>query len=252
MLTTLEKAGLTEITLDLGHVGIYQALIEQTTLSQDLRTELFSLLRLRALPELASWLNASNLPEHQKQWFVSLPNMAGNVSDLDSWRAQFTQVPEALNEAFETLVVVANALNERFPDVNVHVDLAELRDYNYHTGLVFSAFVPGFGQPIARGGRYDATGSVFGRSRPATGFSSDLKILAKLTGSQWSEKRAILAPADNDADLLAIIASLRQQGERVIQLFPEQTQVEELECDRALTKQNGQWTVQLISQHGHN
>lgn len=252
MLTSLEKAGLKNITLDLGHVGIYQALVEQTDLTKDLRAELFSLLRSRALPELTSWLKNSSLPEHQKQWFVSLPKMAGNVAQLASWKAQFIQAPEELNEAFDSLVSVANVLNERFPAVNVHADLAELRDYNYHTGLVFSAFVPGFGQPIARGGRYDDTGSVFGRSRPATGFSSDLKVLAKLTATDWSEKPAILAPISSDLDLIAAIAQLRQQGERVIQLFPEQSQVEELGCDRALVHVNGQWTVQLISQNGHN
>ncbi|WP_411744788.1 ATP phosphoribosyltransferase regulatory subunit [Reinekea sp.] len=252
MLTSLEKAGLKDITLDLGHVGIYQALVEKTELSKDLKAELFSLLRSRALPELTAWLEASSLPEHQKQWFISLPKMAGNVAQLTSWKAQFNLAPEELNDAFDSLVMVANVLNERFPEVNVHADLAELRDYNYHTGLVFSAFVPGFGQPIARGGRYDDTGSVFGRSRPATGFSSDLKVLAKLTATDWSEKAAILAPVSNDVDLIAAITQLRQQGERVIQLFPEQTQVEELGCDRALVNENGQWTVQLISQNGHN
>jgi ATP phosphoribosyltransferase regulatory subunit len=252
MLTSLAKAGLEQVTLDLGHVGIYQALVEQSGLSKEQRSELFSLLRLRALPELASWLATSELSDYQKQWFLALPSMAGNVTQLASWKAQITNAPAALDEAFDTLVAVANALHERFPDVNVHVDLAELRDYNYHTGLVYSAFVPGFGQPIARGGRYDATGSVFGRSRPATGFSSDLKVLAQLTESDWSEKQGIVAPAGSDSALSAAISSLRQQGERVIQLFPEQTHVEELGCDRALVNENGQWIVQLISQHGHN
>ena len=252
MLTSLDKAGLKDITLDLGHVGIYQALVEETSLSSDEKNELFSLLRSRAIPELNQWLNNASLPEYQRNWFIQLPKMAGSVTQLTSWKALFEKAPKQLSEAFDSLVTVANALNERFPQVNVHADLAELRDYNYHTGLVFSAFVSGFGQAIARGGRYDATGSVFGRSRPATGFSSDLKVLAQLTGSDWSEQKAILAPVGSSAELFKAIAKLRSQGERVIQQLPEQAQIEELGCDRALVEVDGQWTVQLISQNRHN
>lgn len=252
MLQSLEKAGLQSITLDLGHVGIYQALVAETTLNQEMRNELFSLLRLRALPELSLWLEQAPLTDEQRVWFASLPNMAGEYSQLSNWRAQLKSAPAVIDEAFTALETLAYAMAQRFPSVQVHIDLAELRDYNYHTGLVFSAFVPGFGQPVARGGRYDATGSVFGRSRPATGFSADLKVLAQLTLTDWSDTQSILAPSGHDDALLAAIAHLRSQGERVIQLFSDQAHVEELGCDRELVLLHDQWIVQPISQHGHN
>lgn len=247
MLRSLEKAGLKEVTLDLGHVGIYQALVEQTDLTEAQQTELYSLLRLRALPELDAWLEASSLTDSQKNQFSALPSMAGSASRLNDWQKQLNAAPVEVSEAFKTLAEIAQRISVQFPDVRVHIDLAELRDFNYHTGLVFSAFVPGFGQPVARGGRYDHTGEVFGRSRPATGYSSDLKVLAQLTATDWSETPAILAPAQQDDALAAKIAQLREQGERVIQVFKDQPHVEELGGDRELVQDGDQWTVKTLT-----
>jgi len=252
MLRSLEKAGLEHITVDLGHVEIYHALVAETNLTESQQTELFSLLRLRALPELKAWLISADIPEKHKTIFERLPAMAGSMADVETWISEFSDAPNTVISALETLKSIAGEISKRFPNVRVHFDLAELRDFNYHTGLVFSAFVPGFGQPVARGGRYDHTGEVFGRSRPATGFSSDLKILAALTVADWSESAGILAPPSGDVDLLSKVSSLREQGERVIQLFNDQTDVSELGCDRELVHVNGQWKVQLISQNGQD
>jgi ATP phosphoribosyltransferase regulatory subunit len=249
MLRSLEKAGLEEVTLDLGHVGIYHALVAETDLSESQQTELYSLLRLRALPELAQWLEISNLSSLNKEIFKNLPSMAGSIAELEQWKTTFDQAPAAVKDALDKLQAIAKDITERYPNVRVHIDLAELRDFNYHTGLVFSAFVPGFGQPVARGGRYDHTGEVFGRSRPATGYSSDLKVLASLTVADWSESAAILAPSDSDTTLTAKISELRATGERVIQVFNGQSNLEELGADRELVNQDGQWTVQQISQN---
>jgi ATP phosphoribosyltransferase regulatory subunit len=249
MLQSLDKAGLEEVTLDLGHVGIYHALVARTTLSEDEQTELYSLLRLRALPELSAWLAKSSLSEQEQTIFKTLPSMAGSLDDLTHWQAAFIDAPEEVKAAIETLKTIATEISQRFSQVRVHLDLAELRDFNYHTGLVFSAFVPGFGQPVARGGRYDHTGEVFGRSRPATGYSSDLKVLASLTVADWSETAAIIAPADSDPGLRNKIIELRNQGERVIQLFNGQQHLDELSADRELINIDGQWKVQPISQN---
>ena len=249
MLQSLDKAGLEEVTLDLGHVGIYHALVAQTQLSEDEQTELYSLLRLRALPELSAWLAKSSLSDQEQTIFKNLPSMAGSLEDLNQWQSAFSDAPEEVKAAVETLKVIATEISQRFSQVRVHIDLAELRDFNYHTGLVFSAFVPGFGQPVARGGRYDHTGEVFGRSRPATGYSSDLKVLASLTVADWSETAAILAPADSDPVLRNKIVELRNQGERVIQLFNGQEHLDELSADRELINIDGQWKVQPISQN---
>ena len=252
MLVSLTKAGLADVSLDLGHIGIYQALIEGTGLTTDAQAELFELLRLRALPDLRAWLDKAELEERYKGWLAMLPECHGSIDALSNWRKTFEGAPQSVFEALDTLEGIARLLRERFPELRIHLDLAELRDYNYHTGLVFSAFVPGFGQPVAKGGRYDATGKVFGRSRPATGFSSDLKILASQTLGQWHEAAAILAPAAGPAGLDAKITELRAEGERVIQVFSDQTHLDELNCDRELVQQGESWTVQPLTKQQAN
>ncbi|MCH8529487.1 MAG: ATP phosphoribosyltransferase regulatory subunit [Saccharospirillum sp.] len=247
MLTSLNKAGLERITLDLGHIGIYQALVEASGLGEDEQAELFQLLRRRALPDLAQWLTTASLAEPFRQWFSSLPRCAGKFEELAKWKNAFQGVPQEVFVALDRLEQVAEAVQQRFPEVHLHLDLAELRDFNYHTGLVFSAFVPGFGQAVAKGGRYDSTGKVFGRARPATGFSSDLKILASQTTLRWQEAPGIRAPAEPDAELSATIAELRQQGERVVQSFADQEHLAELGCDRELIKHDGHWIVKTLS-----
>lgn len=247
MLTSLTKAGLSDVSLDLGHIGIYRALVEGAGLSDDAQAELFELLRRRALPDLQAWLDRAELDASYKQWLAQLSECHGPIAALDGWRDAFKGAPDSVFSALDTLENIARLLRERFAELRIHLDLAELRDYNYHTGLVFSAFVPGFGQPVAKGGRYDATGKVFGRARPATGFSSDLKILAGQTLGQWQETAAIRAPASGPDGLEAAIAELRATGERVIQLFSDQSASDELGCDRELIQEGGRWTVKPLT-----
>lgn len=247
MLTSLARAGLDNVTLDLGHIGIYQALIEASGLEGDDATQLFRLLRHRSLPELNTWLETAPLSADFKRWFAMLPQCAGSMDKLASWPERFAGAPEGVLTALDTLTRIAEALKARFPDQPIHLDLAELRDFNYHTGLVFSAFVPGFGQAVAKGGRYDSTGKVFGRARPATGFSSDLKILASQTRGQWQEAAGIRAPAVSDPVLIDQINQLRAKGERVIQVFTDQAVPEELGCDRELVLEQGLWQVKSLT-----
>lgn len=247
MLTSLARAGLADVTLDLGHIGVYQALIEASGLAEDEASQLFRLLRHRSLPELNAWLETAPLDDEFRRWFALLPQCAGSMDRLTSWPERFAGAPEGVLTALDTLRCIAEALKARFPEQHIHLDLAELRDFNYHTGLVFSAFVPGFGQPVAKGGRYDSTGKVFGRARPATGFSSDLKILASQTGGRWQEAAGIRAPAVSDPLLIERIGQLRASGQRVIQVFTDQMAPEELGCDRELVLEQGQWQIKPLA-----
>ena len=146
--------------------------------------------------------------------------------------------------ALDELTNIAELLKKRLPDVKVHYDLAELRGYNYHTGMVFAAYVAGRGQAVALGGRYDDIGEVFGRARPATGFSTDLKTLLSLSSYKNNQVAAIYAPADNDTELQKAITELRQQGERVICTLPGQTgSAKDMGCDRQLAKDGSGWKV---------
>jgi ATP phosphoribosyltransferase regulatory subunit len=124
------------------------------------------------------------------------------------------------------------------------VDLAELRGYRYHTGVVFAAYVAGQGQAIAAGGRYDNIGHSFGYARPATGFSADLRVLSRITGGGARARACVLAPADDDSALLEAVADLRAQGERVVAALPGVAPEELKEgCDRQLVHRNGRWDV---------
>ncbi len=154
---------------------------------------------------------------------------------------------ENVQAALAYLRRVAEELRHWLPDVPVHFDLAELRGYHYKTGVVFAAFVPGWGQEIARGGRYDDIGRVFGRARPAVGFSTDLKGLLRLGAgleTRHQQTDAVFAPWSADAGLQEAIARLRREGRRVVTELPGQAAgARELGCAEMLVHKDGSWVV---------
>ncbi|MGD9390610.1 MAG: ATP phosphoribosyltransferase regulatory subunit, partial [Thioalkalispiraceae bacterium] len=153
---------------------------------------------------------------------------------------------DAVKDALHNLKSIAAQIISRF-DVPVNFDLAELRGYNYHTGVVFAAYVPGQGQAVAQGGRYDEIGRIFGRARAATGFSTDLKNLAETFQPRNESSGAIFAPCDDEKSLFQAIAELRQQGERVICELPGQTgNGKDMGCDRQLVKSGDTWQVKNL------
>ncbi|MDR6355808.1 ATP phosphoribosyltransferase regulatory subunit HisZ [Pseudomonas psychrotolerans] len=165
---------------------------------------------------------------------------------LDHARQRLAGAPEAVMQALDELVALAESLQSRFPNVPLYFDLGELRGYHYHTGVVFAAFVPGTGQSIAQGGRYDNIGADFGRSRPATGFSTDLKTLVELGTAVLEEpRRGIWAPAGHSPVLWQLVRDLRARGERVVQAtsLEGESQLRSAGCDRRLVEQQGAWVV---------
>ena len=129
---------------------------------------------------------------------------------------------------------------------SVSFDLADLRGYAYYSGAMFSMYVPGASDALARGGRYDEVGLVFGRKRPAVGFSLDIKALAGVA-TKRPLRAAIRAPWSEAGALRAAIASLRRQGETVVCALPgHDSQVDEFHCDRELIQVAEQWVVQAI------
>jgi ATP phosphoribosyltransferase regulatory subunit len=139
-------------------------------------------------------------------------------------------------------------MQARAGTASLYFDLAELRAYNYQTGMSFAVFVPGRGQEIVRGGRYDDIGRVFGGARPATGFSTDLKTLMDLSTRDYVNREGgILAPYGDAPELLRAIRELRDQGERVITALPgQQGAAAELDCDRQLVGSEDTWTVKPV------
>jgi len=160
-------------------------------------------------------------------------------------REQLKGASQSVSDAIEYLEQVSQRLALCMPDTSMHIDLAELRAYNYQTGVVFAAFVPGQGNEIARGGRYDHVGEKFGRARPATGFSTDLKALMTLGSREAvSSKGAVVAPAEMDDELLAAIAQLRAAGRVVIRALPGETFVaDEAQVTEQLEKTDAGWQL---------
>lgn len=242
MLETLQRAGQRELTLDLGHVAVYREVMAQCQLPAELETRFFELLQRKASTELQAFFTDAKLSAQQRSWMEALPRLHGDESVLAEARKVFDGLPAVL-QAIDDVESIARRVSARVADLNCYFDLAELRGYHYHTGLVFSALAPGFGQPLASGGRYDDIGAVFGRARPATGFSVDLKALMS-KAPRPAAVAAIAAPCSDDDALWAMIAGLRESGEVVVAVLPGQPVPEQ--CDRQLVLDQGQWTVAAL------
>ena len=247
MVETLKQAGVEDLYLDLGHVGVYRGLVDQAGLDADQEAILFDALQRKAKPEITDLLNDWSLPKAVAEMLTKLTDLNGNDSVLTEARGALKKASKPVQHALDNLQQIAALLQQRLPDLNLHFDLAELRGYHYHTGAVFAAYVPGRGQAIAQGGRYDGIGRAFGLSRPATGFSTDLRILAVLTQQSDDTAAGILAPAVGDAELQSVVQELRAAGERVIIELPgQQGDAIALGCDRRLVKDTQGWEVKPV------
>ncbi|CBL45702.1 ATP phosphoribosyltransferase regulatory subunit [gamma proteobacterium HdN1] len=256
MLETLSQAELSEIFLDLGHVAIYRALAEQAGLGADAQWRLFEIFQRKAVPELEEFLTEHLQEEAMRQRFRVLPALAGDGSVLQKAREALAGAPAAVFAALDELSQIAAFVRQRAPAVTLYFDLGELRGYHYHTGPVFSAYMPGVGHAVASGGRYDKIGEVYGRARPATGFSMDLARLVKWSPLQATIPRRIVAPemAIENAALWAQIQQLRREGNIVIQRLPSDhgsqpelgCSAQELGCQYELVCVEGRWIVALV------
>lgn len=246
MLETLRVAGIDDVYLDLGHIGIFHSLALQAGLDEEQETGLFNVLQRKALPEITVMLDGFQLDCRLRDKLQGLASLHGERNVLDEARSVLQGADEEVIHALDELVEIADEVKRRWPDLPLHFDLAELRGYGYQTGVVFAAFTPGCGEEIARGGRYDQIGEIFGRARPATGFSADLKTLMALnTEDSPATSAAILAPADTDPELRAVVEELRSSGEIVVVGLPGQSEnAGELGCDRRLVKQDKSWVVE--------
>lgn len=247
MVESLNAMGIAAIHVDLAHVSLYRVLIARAGLSGSLETQLFDALKRRAIPEIDEFVNLHVADARVADMLRQLPRLAGGRDTLARARTSFAGEPDIL-AALDAMEQVADAVAARYPDVRFHFDFCELRGYNYHTGLVFAAYTSGYGQALAQGGRYDGAGAVFGESRPATGFSLDVKALHQFsTVSLDAPAKAILAPAGQDPELWRRIQQLRR-SEIVIQLLPGQERSTVLDrCDRELVWLEGEWRLQPLA-----
>ncbi len=217
MLATLQQAGIEQIHLNLGHVGIYRTLAAQAGLSSEQATELSGILQRKASADLMCWLTERHVVAPYRDMLCALVTLNGAAEVLDQARDCLRAAPPVVHTALDELAQLGEGL-----ELPVHYDLAEARVYHYQTGLTFAAFVPGQGYEVAGGGRCDRIGAAFGRARPVTGFSADLKTLLSSGLAQAAIPDTILVPAETDPELVQEIAALRAAGHIVIQALSDQ------------------------------
>jgi ATP phosphoribosyltransferase regulatory subunit len=241
LLQTLRVASVNTIYLDLSHAGVLAGILDGQISEKTEIEALYSLLQSKDRPRLAIW--AKCLPAKSAEALMALTELNGPCAQVLADAKECLPKHPLISNALAQLERLVAAITALPGDVELSIDLADLRGYQYHSGVMFAAYVDKLPQPIARGGRYDQVGQAFGRSRPATGFSLDLLTLANLAPSA-PRKPAIVAPWIEDADLAKTINQLREAGEVVIQVISGDTvETAEYTCDRELVKQGNSWVL---------
>jgi ATP phosphoribosyltransferase regulatory subunit len=239
----LQVAGVAQLQLDLADVRVIDAVLAPAALDAARTHRIHVALAIKdvaALDELAH-----DLPPRVRQDLLALTRLFGGLEVLTQARELLAPSP-ALHQALDNLAWLAAQIS----DMAVSIDLADLRGYAYYTGMRFALFARGRGgepEELARGGRYDEVGAVFGRKRPAVGFSLDLKELVGAVAPH-PLRAAIRAPWGVDADLRAAIAALRADGQTVVCALPgHEQEIDEFRCDRALVQDGpSAWTVKPL------
>ncbi|MGH8526035.1 MAG: ATP phosphoribosyltransferase regulatory subunit, partial [Gammaproteobacteria bacterium] len=240
MLEVLKASNLAPVYADLGHVGIFRGLVRQAGLNPEQEIALFEPLQRKDRNEIDQHLSDWRVSQEVAEMITALVDHNGDVSTLDQADSALAKSAPEVKHALLELRQVYRAVRERTSHPHWHFDLAELRGYHYHTGIVFAAYLPGQGQAIARGGRYDDIGRVFGRARPATGFSTDLKRL--VSEAKPLPGKTVCAPWGDDPDLTAMVTQLRMRGERVVWRLPG-CEDQPIDYEQRLEHRRGRWVV---------
>ncbi|MEO6976247.1 MAG: ATP phosphoribosyltransferase regulatory subunit [Gallionella sp.] len=242
MLQSLALLGIKDAHLDLGHVGVFRALVRHARLDKKLERELFSSMQTK--DSAALQILTQPLDTVLRNALLAMPTLYGDCTNvLDKARRLLPHYPGVV-AALDDLQNISGKLQALVSSVGI--DLADLRGYHYHSGMVFAVYHAGSHDAIALGGRYDDLGKSFGRARAATGFSMDLRLLYRLLPPQVT-KPGICAPHSDNAALLDKIAQLRATGEIVVVDLPGDAALRgELQCDRELVLRNGMWQVTAL------
>jgi ATP phosphoribosyltransferase regulatory subunit len=244
MLKTFEVAGVDDIYLDIGNVDIYKNLARRAGLDRQDEIRLFELLQQKAVTEIRQLVAGLSVDATVATMITQLAELNGGMSAIERARQMLKTAGPDVLAAIDYLEQVALGVSRHNDGVRLNVDLAELHGYHYHNGVVFGAFVPQHGQEIARGGRYDDIGKIFGRARAATGFSTDLKQLLSLSSYKPQTPQRVLVPADEDPGLQLEIEKLRAQGYGVTRWLPGQAgDAAAMACSHALEQINSQWQL---------
>jgi ATP phosphoribosyltransferase regulatory subunit len=239
-LDALKVAKTPPLNVDMADARIVKALLNGVAVGAEVLGQVHAALAAKDSSELTALTR--DFPIESRQGLLALLQLYGDKQVLAEAKKSLPALP-AVQEALSSLSWLASQLD----GAQISFDLADLRGYAYYTGTRFSIYAPGASDALARGGRYDEVGAVFGRSRPAAGFSLDIKALVGVL-----ERRplhaAIRAPWSDSSDLRAEISKLRANGETVVCALPgHDSEVDEFHCDRELVQVSQQWVVQTIS-----
>ena len=246
MLQSLSIAGITKIHLDLGHVAVFRGLVKGAGISNELETQLFCALQSKDVSGLRDLCNKLDKVVDKKvhRALMLLPELYGDKKILEDARKLLPDFPE-IQTALNDLESVSSELSPLVDTLSF--DLADLRGYQYHTGMVFAAYAKGCPNAVALGGRYDEIGKAFGRSRPATGFSMDLRELSGLVKPTPYPKGVLASYKKSDKSLDKEIERLRSEGQIVVINLPgHQNDQDALDCDRQLVMDQGVWKIEKI------
>ena len=238
-LDCLGASSVKDLTVDMADARIVRSLLEGVSLDAHALAALHAALAAKDASALRQLTR--DFPAAARDGLLALPSLYGDASVLARAQQLLPDRP-ALREALDQL----KWLGSQIEGAKLSYDLADLRGYAYYSGARFAIYTPGASDALVRGGRYDEVGAVFGRNRPAVGFSLDLKELVGVAARR-PLKAAIRAPWGQSASLRAAIAALRQRGETVVCVLPgHDSELDEFDCDRELVTAGGTWAVKVL------
>ena len=247
LLDTMTAAECGRVLVNLGHVGIVSGLLNATGLSETLKQELFELYQRKDVTGLEHFIDQHVMDKSLAQMLRQLITLSGEEEVLKQAKQQLKSAPNSVLAGIDELEKIVSGVKTYHQDAEFYFDLGEMHSYNYHTGVVFSVFKAGSGEELAQGGRYDHIGEVFGCARPATGFSTDLLMLSKLSACSFDDVGAIYAPSLDDPLLLKEVQKLRKQDRRIVSaLSGDATTATDLNCSHQFVKQGDKWVVVAV------
>ncbi|MCX2862664.1 ATP phosphoribosyltransferase regulatory subunit [Paucibacter sp. PLA-PC-4] len=242
-LDALQRAGVRDIAIDLGDARLVQGLLGEVQLAPSVLNDIVA--ALAAKDAAALRLLTRELPDAAREGLQALLSLYGGIEVLAQARERLPKTP-AVMAALDDLQWLATHLQQTHPEVSLGFDLADLSGYAYYSGVRFALYASGSSDAVLRGGRYDEVGAVFGRRRPAVGFSLDLKVLVALSPAS-ALRAAVRAPWGEDASLRAAVRRLRELGETVVCMLPgHEHEGDEFDCDRELVRVDSQWVVRAL------
>ena len=240
LLRALRLAEIRDVSLDIGHVAVFRALLRRGRVSRELEADLFQAMQSKDVTAITAL--TKGLDRVTRAALAELPGLYGGVEVLARAKRVLPAIPE-IRSALRDLTALSRPLADLAKIRSF--DLGELRGYHYHSGVVFAAYSNTRPNAVAQGGRYDEVGKAFGRARPATGFSMDMRELAAAANEGRAPSRVLAPYRPADRALTQRIAALRSRGIVVIEDLPGHARFRgELECDRELVLRAGRWVVQ--------